>query len=167
MAGYLSGNTVLPLLSVQGTVGPPPTYVEGVVTLPMLVVAGEFEHGVSLNGDTHLKMLRVRGEITDISRKLTGQVVLPRLQTSFGGLHGLQLRVGGNVFLLTGAVRATGGTLLTFVGPPDRTVAWSILDGGGALYPVTDYTDAWGRAVCLYQAGGWVGETMIQVEYGR
>lgn len=167
MAAYLSGNTVLPLLQVTGTVGPPPAYLTGVVTLPLLVVAGEIERGHALNGNTHLKMLRVRGEIADVSRQLVGQVVLPRLRISFGGTQQLQLRIGGNVFLLTGEVRASGGTMLTFIGPPDRTVKWSITDGGGALYPVTDYTDPWGRAVCLYQAGGWVGESMIQVEYGR
>lgn len=156
----LYGRTVLPALTTEGEIGPPPNRLQGQVTLLMLSSAGAIGPARGITGDVHLKMLRSKGRMHHVQNRLRGQSKLPRLKsrTSF--------RLGGNIFLLTGQVRATGGTLLTFIGPPDRTLKWGIAFGGGALYPVTDYTDSWGRATCLYQAGGYVGRVEVRVEYG-
>jgi len=85
---------------------------------------------------------------------------LPRLRAE------ADVRYQAEIFKLTGQIRAGGGAVFCFVGPPDRVVEWSLTDGGGALFPYTDYTDPWGRASCLYQAGGYSGSLTIQVQYG-
>jgi len=160
VANVLGGNTVLPLLLVEGAIAPPPNRLQGETVLPALQSQGLIAPSSGITGDTVLKMLRTTGRLSHIYNRLRGQTRLPRLQSSS------MLRIGGEIFLLTGKVRATGGTLLTFIGPPDRSVKWSIEEGGGAIFPVTDYTDPYGRAVALYQAGGFVGPVKVQVQYG-
>lgn len=160
MANELGGTTVLPRLQVEGTIGPPPNGLRGEVVLFALQSSGEIGPASGIKGETVLKGLRTAGSLYHIQNRLQGQTRLPMLQTAGA------IRSSGKIFLLTGKVRATGGTLLTFIGPPDRAVKWSITMGGGAVFPVTDYTDPYGRAIALYQAGGWVGPVQVQVEYG-
>jgi hypothetical protein len=76
------------------------------------------------------------------------------------------LRWRASLYLLTGQVRASGCTILAFVGPQNRYVEWSILSGGGALFPDREYTDEYGRAGCRYEAGGYVGAVTIEARYG-
>lgn len=71
-----------------------------------------------------------------------------------------------SIQLLTGQVRQNGSTLLTFLGPPNVVIKWTVDEGGGSLLPLTTFTDQWGRATCIYQAGGYVGEVSVQVAYG-
>ena len=139
MSASASADITLFLIRVSSTVAPPAlAYAD--VTLKMLRPKGAVQHVLnSLHGQVHLKMVRTRSS---------------------------HVRVGGSVYLLTGHVRATGSTILTFIGPPDRVLTWELMEGGGALYPLTDYTDEWGRANCVYQAGGFAGEAVIQVSYG-
>jgi hypothetical protein len=87
-------------------------------------------------------------------------VHLPRLQAA------TTVRNKARIASLTGEVRAGGSALLAFLGPPDRSIEWSIVEGGGQLLPITDYTDQYGRASCMYDTGGFVGDVVIQVEYG-
>ena len=56
---------------------------------------------------------------------------------------------------LTGKVREGGGALLCFIGPPNRSVEWRILEGEerGELTPFTTYTDGLGRASARLEAG--------------
>jgi hypothetical protein len=160
VANVLGGNTVLPLLQVEGAIAPPPNRLQGDTVLLGLQSSGEIGPSNGITGDTVLKMLRTTGKLSHVYNRLRGNTRLPMLTAHAG------LRIGGNIFLLTGKVRATGGTLLTFIGPPDRSVKWEIVVGGGAIFPHTDYTDPWGRAIALYQAGGFVGPVKVQVLYG-
>jgi hypothetical protein len=72
----------------------------------------------------------------------------------------------GIIYSLTGQVRSTGSAIFVFVGPPNRALDWSITQGGGALFPDFDYSDAYGRGSCRYSAGGYEGPLTIAVSYG-
>lgn len=72
-----------------------------------------------------------------------------------------QLTGGAQIYNVTGPVHATGGTILCFIGPPDRSVEWRLLQGQGTLTPFTTFTDAQGRCSCRFDAAGITGRVVI------
>lgn len=155
----LTGDVVLPSLRVEGRASRP-SLLTGQTTLPMLVAQGTLAPAQGMIGRVTLKMLRVKGRIQPVVHTLHGNTKLRSLRSH------LSIRAHGRIIFLTGKVYASGSTFLSFIGPPDRTVRWSVVEGGGAVIPVTDYTDQWGRAAALYQAGGYTGKVVVRVEYG-
>lgn len=73
--------------------------------------------------------------------------------------------VNPGLYNLTGQVRDSGGAILCFVGPPNRSLDWRLLEGVGTLTPFTTYTDATGRASCRFDAAGITGHVVIGVAY--
>ena len=69
------------------------------------------------------------------------------------------------IFNLTGPVRDTGGAILCFIGPPNKSVSWRLLQGFGTLRPFTDFTDELGRCSCRFDAGGITGTVIIGAAY--
>jgi hypothetical protein len=69
------------------------------------------------------------------------------------------------VYNLTGKVRDMGGAILCFVGPPNKSLDWRILEGHGTLTPFTTYTDALGRGSCRYDAVGFAEYVVVGVAY--
>jgi len=81
-------------------------------------------------------------------------------------LHGgevplLAPRQGPRIYNVTGPVRATGGTILCFIGPPNKSIDWRILQGHGTLTPFTTFTDEQGRCSCRFDAAGITGKVVI------
>jgi len=66
------------------------------------------------------------------------------------------------LYNLTGRVLDSGGAILSFIGPPWRSVEWRIISGTGTLTPFTAYTDALGRSSCRFDAG-WHGHKVVVV----
>lgn len=66
---------------------------------------------------------------------------------------------------ISGIALSDGGGLFQFQGPPNMTVSWTIASGAGALSPLTNYTDAYGRAFAQYLANGYTGTVKVQVAY--
>lgn len=62
--------------------------------------------------------------------------------------------------------RADGSTLLTFDGPPGVIVAWRVQSGPGHIEPITESTDATGRAIAVYYPDGGSGSARIEVRHG-
>jgi hypothetical protein len=50
-----------------------------------------------------------------------------------------------SINLLSGFAREGASVIVLYAGYPNRRVTWT-LDGAGSLSPLTDYTDASGRA---------------------
>lgn len=133
----------------------------GDVVLPGLAVEGGLYHAQGLVGEIHLPALAVEGSIRRPTRTLVGAVRLKGLRPR------LTVRVGTQVFVMTGDVRQFGSAIICFLGPPYRVIEWSIVEGAGMLVPYTpDVTDQWGRGFCLYHAGNYQGKVRVQVEYG-
>lgn len=70
---------------------------------------------------------------------------------------------GGTIYNVTGPVRQDGGAILCFVGPPHKSVVWTVLHGSGTITPVTTYTDARGRCSARFDAGAFVENVTIGV----
>ncbi len=49
---------------------------------------------------------------------------------------------------------------------PNRAVVWSIASGDGTLTPITNYTDAQGRAAAKYVPGTVNTTVVIEAQYG-
>ena len=62
--------------------------------------------------------------------------------------------------------RADGSTLIAFDGPPGVVVAWRVEIGPGHLAPLTETTDATGRAFAVYYPDGGTGSARIEVRHG-
>ena len=62
--------------------------------------------------------------------------------------------------------RADGSTLVAFDGPPSVVVAWRVEIGPGHLEPLTETTDATGRAFAVYYPDGGTGSARIEVRHG-
>ena len=62
--------------------------------------------------------------------------------------------------------RADGSTLVAFDGPPGVVVAWRVEIGPGHLAPLTETTDATGRAFAVYYPDGCTGSARIEVRHG-
>jgi hypothetical protein len=58
------------------------------------------------------------------------------------------------------------GAIVVLSGPPNRAVTWSIASGDGALTPITNYTDAQGRAAAKYVPGTSGTTAVIEAQYG-
>lgn len=63
-------------------------------------------------------------------------------------------------------VRADASTLLAFDGPADAVVAWTLASGSGLLTPLSEATDAQGRAWAVFYPAGAAGRVCIRVTYG-
>lgn len=57
------------------------------------------------------------------------------------------------------------GVLVVLTGPPNRAVTWALTAGAGTLTPITNYTDAQGRAIAKYVPAG-VGSAVVSATYG-
>lgn len=62
-------------------------------------------------------------------------------------------------------VRADATALLVLIGPPNRSLAWTIT-GSGSLSNLSLRTDAQGRATCIYNPGTPGDEVTVGVTYG-
>jgi len=69
------------------------------------------------------------------------------------------------IYNVTGQVRQTGGAILCFVGPPNKSIDWRILQGDGTLTPYTSFTDAEGRCSCRFDSAGRVERVVIGAAY--
>lgn len=69
------------------------------------------------------------------------------------------------LYNLTGQIRQFGGAIICFVGPPERSVDWRIVEGTGTLTPFTTVTDAYGRASARFDAIGFMGRVVIGVAF--
>jgi hypothetical protein len=69
------------------------------------------------------------------------------------------------IYNVTGQVRQTSGAILCFVGPPNKSVDWRILQGDGTLTPFSTFTDAQGRCSCRFDSAGAVGRVVIGAAY--
>jgi hypothetical protein len=58
------------------------------------------------------------------------------------------------------------GAMVVLSGLPNRAVTWSIASGDGTLTPITNYTDAQGRAAAMYVPGTVNTTPVIEVRYG-
>jgi hypothetical protein len=56
------------------------------------------------------------------------------------------------------------GVLIVLAGPPNRAVTWA-LTGSGTLTPLTDYTDAQGRAAAKFVPSA-AGVASVSATYG-
>ena len=90
----------------------------------------------------------------------TAQAVMHALVHG-GELPPIVQRQGPRIYNVTGPVRASGGTILCFVGPPHKSVAWRILQGVGTLTPFTTFTDEQGRCSCRFDAAVITGTVVI------
>lgn len=77
---------------------------------------------------------------------------------------------GGNAFIalvvVTGIITSDGSAIVEFYGPANKGLIWSITEGTGAITPINNYTDQYGRAFARYDAGGYVGPVQFEVRYG-
>jgi hypothetical protein len=71
------------------------------------------------------------------------------------------------LYNLTGRVRSSGGCVVVFKGPANRTVAWSLASGYGTLTAYTTRTNAVGQAIARYDAGGIPGRVVIRATFVR
>lgn len=62
--------------------------------------------------------------------------------------------------------RADASSLLAFDGPANVLVAWSVTAGPGTVTPLTNSTDATGRAWAVYRPNGVTGAATVQVQHG-
>ena len=62
--------------------------------------------------------------------------------------------------------RADASALLAFDGPASVLVTWSVIAGPGHVVPLTDATDARGRAWAVYYPDGGSGSAIIEVIHG-
>ena len=62
--------------------------------------------------------------------------------------------------------RADASALLAFDGPAHVVVAWSVVSGPGSVTPLSDATDATGRAWAVYRPNGDTGTARIRVQHG-
>ena len=62
--------------------------------------------------------------------------------------------------------RADASALLTFDGPANVIVEWSVASGPGTVTPLNHATDAAGRAWAVYRPNGAYGTTTIRVQHG-
>jgi hypothetical protein len=69
------------------------------------------------------------------------------------------------IYNVTGPVRQTSGAILCFIGPPNKSVDWRILQGDGTLTPFTTFTDAEGRCSCRFDSAGAVERVIIGAAY--
>lgn len=184
------GWVTLPSLSVAGVggVGAPSNDGDGAVTLAMLTALGlgRVADGAGAGAVT-LEMVAVYGAGIEADDSAAGEVVLPFLVVAGAGTNqhtGIagaitlsRLGVVGTlafpdqgmpvrVVNVTGRVRASGGCILEFDGPPNRGVQWSVTVGAGAIAPLTEFTDKYGRAFARYDAGGYSGPLTVEVQYG-
>jgi hypothetical protein len=58
------------------------------------------------------------------------------------------------------------GALVVLQGPPNRAVTWALTAGSGTLTPLTNYTDAQGRAAAVYTPGTVGDHITVQATYG-
>lgn len=90
----------------------------------------------------------------------------PTAATLVARLHGgvvppSPLPHGPRIYNVTGPVRASGGTILCFIGPPLKSISWRLVQGVGTLTPFTTFTDAQGRCSCRFDAAGLTGRVVI------
>ena len=62
--------------------------------------------------------------------------------------------------------RADASSLLTFDGPANVLVDWSVVSGPGTVTPLGDATDVTGRAWAVYRPNGESGTATIRVQHG-
>lgn len=62
--------------------------------------------------------------------------------------------------------RADASALLAFDGPANVLVAWSVTAGPGTVTPITNATDATGRAWAIYRPNGVTGTATVRVDHG-
>jgi hypothetical protein len=58
------------------------------------------------------------------------------------------------------------GAIVVLSGIPNRAVTWSIASGDGALTPITNFTDAQGRAAAMYVPGTSGTTVVIEAQHG-
>lgn len=63
-------------------------------------------------------------------------------------------------------MRADASTLLAFDGPADAVVAWTLVAGSGLITPLSEATDAHGRAWAVFYPAGEAGRVRVRVTYG-
>ncbi len=64
------------------------------------------------------------------------------------------------------APRADASALLAFDGPAHVVVDWSVVSGPGRVTPMSNATDATGRAWAVYRSNGDAGTATIRVQHG-
>lgn len=58
------------------------------------------------------------------------------------------------------------GALVVLTAPPNRAVTWVRASGDGTLTPLTNYTDAQGRAAAMYVPGTAGTAPVIEAHHG-
>lgn len=64
------------------------------------------------------------------------------------------------------APRADASALLAFDGPANMLVTWSVTAGPGTVTPLSNATDATGRAWALYKPNGVEGAATVRCTHG-
>lgn len=62
--------------------------------------------------------------------------------------------------------RADASALLAFDGPAHVVVDWTVVSGPGRVTPMSNTTDATGRAWAVYRPNGEPGVATIRVQHG-
>src|SRR5882724_10497686 len=141
--------------------------ITGTATLPLWIAAADIQHPNLIAVAASLPSWQSASQIKSPTHAFTVASVLPLwtvagvVSTSggSGSLHALSaasvlraftsggfFRGKATITSLTGVIRATGNSILSFFGPVDTSVEWTIVSGGGALFPFDDHTDSFGRA---------------------
>lgn len=135
--------------------------------LPDVTVASFMEHATTANlVQTLDDVTVVSTAFRPITATLSWMIGLPTLVAIAELGDEPTLPAGGpRIYNLTGQVRDSGGAILCFVGPPNRTIDWRLLEGHGTLTPFTTFTDKLGRCSCRYDAAGFVERVVIGAAY--
>jgi general stress protein CsbA len=136
---------ILEDVSLDATIYKEYTGTEVVVTLDDVTIDATFYK------ELQLVLVRPLARVTVTSEVVLG--VAPPLPPS------------SRIYNLTGEIRDNGGAILCFVGLPDRSVEWRIVEGLGTITPFTTYTDTLGRSSARFDAAGFSGRVVVGVAY--